>query len=537
MRCQAPILAISAKIADYPKTGPCLRFNLGVAKKHMLLSRRILARNLVILGGLMALAAVPLWGLLRLHDRVRVAVDEYAELRLLERSALHVSAARGLMLAGADDPNAVATELLSAIRVLEQYARFQDIEKEGSASHEDLEHNLGDKSLAGLRSLHAAYAAASTGPQAGNRQAHAAAIGYILEDLNHLASEADTLVGKTQQSAARNVRNTIVAIAILAVVVTSAGLLISVRQYRDVVLPLRSLRDGVRTVASGSFSKRVPEIGDIEFLELARDFNTMAQELDGLYRCLEEKVEAKSRELVQSERLASVGFLAAGVAHEINNPLNIISGYAELSLRCLRRSRDGDGAADAQQSLQIIREEAFRCKGITEKLLSLSKPGDGVREPLSMRDAAEDVVQMLRQLKRYQDRHFVFRSQESADLTVCANESEIKQVLLNLMINAVEATESDLGEIRIEAARENGWVRLSVQDNGRGMTPEVCQQVFEPFFSSKRGQGASGVGLGLSISHAIVLSHAGRLTAQSAGPGQGSRFTLELPAHSGASQE
>src|SRR5204863_8459420 len=114
-----------------------------------------------------------------------------------------------------------------------------------------------------------------------------------------------------------------------------------------------------------------------EFSELAGEFNQMASELDGLYRELEAKVAAKSKELVRSERLASVGFLAAGVAHEINNPLSIISGYAELSLKRLLDSDDNDpqSIAEAAQGLRIIRDESFRCKEITGKLLSLAKTG------------------------------------------------------------------------------------------------------------------------------------------------------------------
>ena len=120
--------------------------------------------------------------------------------------------------------------------------------------------------------------------------------------------------------------------------VVFAGILLGVLQYRSVTRPLRRLSEGVRKIAAGQFSGRVrgAEGGRDEFASLARDFNRMAEELDGLYRELERKVEAKSRELVRSERLAGVGYLAAGVAHEINNPLGIIAGYAEYSLSLLR---------------------------------------------------------------------------------------------------------------------------------------------------------------------------------------------------------
>lgn len=522
----------SAKIADYSGPQSRLPFNGCVANKRMTLSRRILLRDVTVLAGLLALGLASLWGLFRLQWKVEVAVDEYEELRLLERAALRVSAARGLVMAEPIDVPAIVHELTMAIQVLEQYEGFQHDVQEGSPSHEEMERSTASSSLADLRSLVQAYAATNASDR-DHRGKRLVAISHVLEDLNRLAGEADDLVAKTHTHAAANVRNTIAAIAMLFILITVAGLFISIRQYRDVMVPLRMLREAVRTIASGSFSQRVPETGDSEFLELSRDFNRMAGELDSLYRGLEEKVAIKSRELVQSERLASVGFLAAGVAHEINNPLNIISGYAELSLRRLRRSSDPAALDDAQQSLQIVRDEAFRCKGITEKLLSLSKPGNGTRDALSLRHAAEDVVGMLRHLKRFQDRQLRLQCAEPVDLMVNADENEIKQVLLNLLINAMEATEPGVGQVCVDLARSDGWVCVTVQDNGCGMDAEVCQRVFEPFFTRKRGEGQRGIGLGLSISHAIIASHAGRLHAHSDGPGRGSRFTIELPAYQG----
>jgi signal transduction histidine kinase len=257
----------------------------------------------------------------------------------------------------------------------------------------------------------------------------------------------------------------------------------------------------------------------------------MAAELEGFYRQLEEKVRAKSRELVRSERLASVGFLAAGVAHEINNPLNIISGYAELTLKRLR-ALDGDPAAeDAARSLQIIRDEAFRCKETTEKLLSLARGGTDVRAPMNLAATAEEVAAMTRGLKNYRDRRVRTNFRDDAEtMRVMANASEMKQVLLNLTVNALEAVPPGAGEVVIEGRRRDDWVEVSVSDNGRGIPPESLPHVFEPFFTDKRGSGEPGTGLGLSITHAIVEGHGGRIDAHSDGPGRGSRFTFQLPA-------
>ena len=114
---------------------------------------------------------------------------------------------------------------------------------------------------------------------------------------------------------------------------------------------------------------------------------------------------------------------------------------------------------------------------------------------------------------------------------VQANENEMKQVLLNLVANALEATEPGRGEVRVDVARSNGWVEVRVADNGAGMAPQVRDHVFEPFFSSRPAGGPKGTGLGLSISHAIVTSHNGRIRAESDGSGKGSQFIVQLPAY------
>src|SRR5438105_1596757 len=121
----------------------------------------------------------------------------------------------------------------------------------------------------------------------------------------------------------------------------------------------------------------------------------MATELDTLYRQLEEKVAAKSMELVRSERLASVGYLAAGVAHEINNPMGIIAGFAELSLQALKQESPPEALAEAEKSMKVIAEEAFRCKQLTQKLLSLARQSDDNPTVISLKDVAGNVINRL----------------------------------------------------------------------------------------------------------------------------------------------
>ncbi|HSV15848.1 MAG TPA: HAMP domain-containing sensor histidine kinase, partial [Tepidisphaeraceae bacterium] len=336
---------------------------------------------------------------------------------------------------------------------------------------------------------------------------------------------------------------------LLIVLVISAGVHFS--QYRALIRPLLWLRDDMQRSAANEYKLSVTARGDAEFVAVGALFNGLAKELAELYRSLEAKVIARSRELVRSERLASVGFLAAGVAHEINNPLSVIAGYAELAGKALRRVMMGESAngkgsnalsgaeaeaeaealSNALQAQTIMHDEAFRCKEITSRLLSLARGGSSdSREELKLDEVARQVAVLVKGLKNYRDRQIIVDLDHSESLEVLANPTEMKQVLLNLTINALEAVPPLRGEVRITGRRVGQLVELSVQDNGKGMKLETLENVFEPFFTAKRGACEPGTGLGLSITHAIIENHGGRITAESDGPGRGSRFIVHLPA-------
>jgi two-component system, NtrC family, sensor kinase len=313
----------------------------------------------------------------------------------------------------------------------------------------------------------------------------------------------------------------------------AAGLvvgLVVVWQYWNVIRPLRRLSEGLRRIADGGVKERLPLTGAAEVSQLAADFNNMADEIDSLRGDLERKALARSRELVRSECLASVGFLAAGIAHEINNPLNTITGYAELLLRRARQLPNPEVLTDLGQALEIIREEGFRCKTITDKLLSLVRTGVGSRQAVSLARVAQDVLATVQSFAQFRDRHLRLVVGTDDPLTVWGNESELKQVVLNLVVNALEAVPQGTGQVVLHGTCRNGRVELSIADNGRGMTPEALEHAFEPFFSDRRPDGERGIGLGLSIAHAIIEAHGGHVTAQTDGPGRGSRFTVHLPA-------
>ena len=180
--------------------------------------------------------------------------------------------------------------------------------------------------------------------------------------------------------------------------------------------------------------------------------------------------------------------LAAGVAHEINNPLNIMSGYAELTIKRLQRLGKNETDAEVIEHLSIIRSEAFRCKEITQKLLSLAKGNGDQREPVSITDAVNEVATMVRGVKSFQTKQLDVNLNADDLLTVTANTTEIKQVLLNLIVNAIEAVGDNSGRVVITGRRTDQWVELDVVDNGRGMTPQTRERAFEPFLPTSAVQ-------------------------------------------------
>jgi signal transduction histidine kinase len=330
-----------------------------------------------------------------------------------------------------------------------------------------------------------------------------------------------------RQSAADQKFHLILAtVALLATAVMCTAIFVGVKQYRSVMRPLGEIQSAVRRFASGEFTQRVAAAGDAEFVSLASDFNRMADELAALYGELENRVQTKSRQLVQSERLASLGYLAAGVAHEINNPLGIISGYAERSLQRIDVGWSEDTANYVRKTISIMCDEAFRCKAITDRLLMLARPGEQTRKNISLLKLTQEVVSSLGGLQRFADRRITIQTQ--SDSMVFASEGELKQVIMNLLVNALEASPAGSGQVHVTIAGGEHFVELSVADNGRGMNDQTRQQVFEPFFTQKRSD-RPGTGLGLSVAHAIVSDHGGTIEAHSEGLGMGSVFVVRLP--------
>ncbi|MCH8042315.1 MAG: HAMP domain-containing protein [Planctomycetes bacterium] len=293
--------------------------------------------------------------------------------------------------------------------------------------------------------------------------------------------------------------------------------------------PLRVLIRGSRRVAAGEFDHRIEIDTHDEMSELAAAMNGMTERFQAIRDDLDSQVRQRTNQVMRSEKLASLGFLAAGVAHEINNPLASIAMCAEslesrlAEIMSVDIDNDNPQYAVVGKYLKMIQSEAFRCKDITERLLDFARSGDVERQPTELRALVGGVIDMVAPLDKYHDKQIRLVSGDSVVAAIAAQ--EIKQVVLNLLTNALDSLEPG-GQVDVEVTQNGDTAELSFVDNGCGMSDEVLEKLFEPFFThSKSGK---GTGLGLSIAYQIVRQHDGEIIASSDGPGQGSRFRVRL---------
>ncbi|MBY0513594.1 MAG: HAMP domain-containing histidine kinase, partial [Gemmataceae bacterium] len=264
--------------------------------------------------------------------------------------------------------------------------------------------------------------------------------------------------------------------------------------------PIRELQAGVQRVHSGAFDQPIRLDSGDELQELADEFNAMTARLSAIYLDLARQVNERSRQLVRSERMVSVGFLAAGVAHEINNPLASILFCSEALERRLQEVTapgiarvPGPAADDAEvlaRYLKMIQQEALRCKDITQKLLDFSRTGERKREPTDLAGLIRGVLEVARHLPNCRGKNVAF--DPAAYIVAPVNAQDLKSVILNLVVNALDSTD-DGGRLTITLTAAGGYAEMAFADTGCGMPPDVLQNIFEPFFTRSR----TGKGTGL----------------------------------------
>ncbi len=298
--------------------------------------------------------------------------------------------------------------------------------------------------------------------------------------------------------------------SILAVLV----LLVLVGHFlsQKIVRSLRAVERLAETISHGTFNKIEGMKSKDELGAVISAVNSMSEEL-----------KHREEELVQSKKLASLGILTAGVAHELTNPLNNISmiaqTYAELYEKLSPEDRVG--------LMSKVEGETERIRDVVKNLLDFSKPKEA---NLKEEDVNEVVYKSLRLVQNMLD---VSNIDTKLDLQegqphVSVDQNQIQQVIVNLVTNAVQAMRPG-GKLVISSRRgkSNGSVEISVADTGKGIPPEYLPHIFDPFFSTK---GEGGTGLGLSVSYGIIKNHKGDIRVESK-PGVGTTFTIELPVH------
>lgn len=233
-------------------------------------------------------------------------------------------------------------------------------------------------------------------------------------------------------------------------------------------------------------------------------------------------------QLMQAEKMAGIGVLAAGVAHEINNPLTSVAGYAEALLRRFRDEphlKDDSRLDVFPKYLEVIIRESYRCKGIIDCLLSFSRKSDGSIGKVDINEILRQVLELVQHKSRFEK--IEVQTDFQADLPeVDGDPAGLRQVFLNILMNAHQAIKG-AGLVELKTFGDGSMISVQISDNGCGISRDKIDQIWDPFFTTK--EVGEGIGLGLAVTYNIVKKHGGEIHVES-GEGKGSKFTVRLPA-------
>ncbi|MCK5237651.1 MAG: HAMP domain-containing protein [Deltaproteobacteria bacterium] len=320
---------------------------------------------------------------------------------------------------------------------------------------------------------------------------------------------------------------------------------------RKIVTPIKKLDAVAGKIASGDLDKRADVLVNNELGSLAKSFNTMAErlkgEIDGLARVNRELVDTQEK-LLMTSKLAAVGRLAAGLAHEIGNPLGAMQGYVDLLSR-------GDSLSDPEREDITARlsKEISRINNIIEEFLDLARPSTDAPHPIDVNSVLRETVNTLAHHGAFKNVEIEVELKDDVP-AVIMDEGKFRQVLMNLLLNAAEAVEDNgivsvvsstvevgvdgkpvvtkratdvVADVNVPDRRVREFVTISVRDTGKGVKKEDIQKIFDPFFTTK--EPGEGTGLGLFISQSIIENFGGTLNVSSPAIG-GAEFTVSLPA-------
>ena len=340
-------------------------------------------------------------------------------------------------------------------------------------------------------------------------------------------------------------RQTLIEITLAFLVAVAATVPLFLRWAAGIFKPLERMTGTIAKVESGELDARTGpvddrnEIGqvavhldrlldqiherDVQLRQWNEELNRRVEERTGKLQAVHQQLEVATKQLIMSEKLAAIGEITAGVAHEINNPIAVMQGNLEVI-----RDLMGNGADEAQTEFRLIDEQLHRISEIVTRLLQFAKPQEyaGYAEHYDVAAVVTDTLPLVQHLLN--NTTIAVQNEYRASRAVSMNRTEFQQVLVNLLVNAIHAMPNG-GNLTVRTFDRDEGVRpgvvVEVSDTGAGMVPEIKQLVFDPFFTTKRRE---GTGLGLSISQMLVTRQNGKISVESE-PAKGTTFTVWLP--------
>ena len=356
---------------------------------------------------------------------------------------------------------------------------------------------------------------------------------YLLYDAERASIDNLRVTARSIQSFTQNlskqerrnidstIRMSIILLVIALVVVIVSGTIINIKLATSIATPIRTLEEITKKIALGDFSESIEVKGRDELSSLEASFNLMEEKLKNAHWSLEhtiEKLMEKQAQLVEAEKLASVGKLAAGIAHEINNPLTAVLTFSNLMLE---QCAPSDPRYD---KLKLMVRETDRARTIVRQLLNFGRETVIKPEKININRPVSEIADSLVAQDAFKGIELSMKLGDGLP-DVYADPAQIGQVVLNILLNAIHAI-TPPGRIEVITRANESNIEITFSDTGKGISEEHIRKIFDPFFTTK--DASKGTGLGLAVSYGIIKKHGGDIEVAST-EGQGTTFTVRLP--------
>ncbi len=320
-------------------------------------------------------------------------------------------------------------------------------------------------------------------------------------------------IGISLEQAEHEIIATIGKIVLLTLFLVSIGFVVILLLSRRFITPITQLANTMEKARGDYLDVKVDVMGHDELAVLGERFNNMIERI----RQANEEIRKANEKMIQSEKLASIGILASGVAHEINNPLGGLFNCVQML------KQNGDNPEFRDRYLALVKEGLDKIETTVSKLLWMSRKSEHAPVNVNVRNAVDGVYSFLEY--RLSKNGITFVNAVPEELQVTADLHDVQQMFMNLMINAVHAMQ-DGGKLSVTGRRSNDVVTIDVVDTGAGIAPENIGRIFDPFFTTKAT--GEGTGLGLWLTYGIMKNYGGDIAVESE-VGKGSKFTINFP--------